>query len=128
MKRILTLMCAAAVFAGCDDDPSGPGGPGLDFVLTAPDAVDSKARVEITVLITRAEGVEYPLTVTFEKANAGEAFIQEGLFILPTPNDVRAMISPALRQDPRIRATVTESSPQAISVSKTVFIDVTDFP
>lgn len=131
MRRGVGLLYGALLMIGCEDadGPTGASGPELDFDLTASsEVIDSKSRVEIVVRITRAVGVEFPLTVRFEKQNVGDAFIQEGLFVLRSDSETTATISPPLRQDPKIRATVTESSSRAISVSKTISIDVVDFP
>ena len=117
----------AALLSCSDDGPSGPGETGIDFAIQAPDAVESKAIVDIVVTITRATRVEFPLRVELEKANLGEGFFGEGSFSLSEGERVASFIAVPGR-DPRFRVTVTESGDLPISVSKTIFVDVLDFP
>lgn len=130
MKATIGLaVLGLCLTAACGDDssPAAVGTPLLDFSLSVPQQVDSKAQVEIRVSILQARNVQYPLRVEIEKANVGEAFIREGLFFLDE-TDRTVVVTRALRKDPQIRATVSEASPLALTVSKTVAIDVLDFP
>ena len=130
MRRLthLLLACGWAVLLSCSDDgPSGPAERGLDFAIRAPQTVESKARVDIVVTITRAGGVEFPLRVELEKANLGEDFFGQGAFSLNEGQRVASFIAIPGR-DPRFRVTVTEAGEFPISVSRTIFVDVLDFP
>lgn len=115
---------------GCSDEgPSGPVEPRIEFQITAPAQVESKATIEIAVRIVAAEGVEYPLMVMFEKANSGEGFNVESEIPLFTPEQDRVTLQSPAGRDPRYRITVTESGPAAFSVSRTIGpVDVVDFP
>lgn len=130
MKATIGLaVLGLCLTAACGDDssPTAVGTPALDFSLSVPQQVDSKAQVEIRVSILQARNVQFPLRVEIEKANVGEPFIREGLFFLDE-GDRTVVVTRALRKDPQIRATVSEASPLALTVSKTVAIDVLDFP
>lgn len=127
------LLCGAIALgaaAACSDDgPAGPGEPQLAFTITAPrEIADDKALVEVIVQIDAVSDIEYPLRVRFEKANAGQPFLLEGEKILATSAESRTTLRIPVTQDPRIRVTVTESSATGFSVSKTIQIDVLDFP
>lgn len=115
---------------GCSDEgPSGRVEPRIEFQITAPAQVESKATIEIAVRIVAAEGVEYPLMVRFEKANAGEGFNVESEIPLFTAEQDRVTLQSPAGRDPRYRVTVTESGPAAFSVSRTIGpVDVVDFP
>ena len=112
MRAILGLaVLGLFLTAACGDDssPAAPGTPALDFSLSVPEQVDSKAQVEIRVTILEARNVQFPLTVEIEKANVDEPFIREGLFFLEEGDRTVAMTR-ALRKDPQIRATASEAS------------------
>jgi hypothetical protein len=126
-KHLLLVGGWVALVSCGDDGPSGPGETGIDFAIQAPQAVDSKAMVDIVVTITRANRVEFPLRVELEKANLGEAFFGQGAFSLSEGQRVASFVAVPGR-DPRFRVTVTESGEVPISVSKTIFVDVLDFP
>jgi hypothetical protein len=124
----LLLTGGWAAFVSCSDDgPSGLAGTDLDFAIQAPQEVESKANVDIVVTITRAEGVEFPLHVELEKANLGETFFGQGTLSLNEGQRVASFVAVPGR-DPRFRVTVTESGELPVSVSKTIFVDVLDFP
>ena len=129
MTRLWLLLLAGGVaLAGCaDDGPSGPNQPALNFDIQAPREIESKAMVELLVTITTAERVEFPLRVELAKANLGEEFFVEGARQLNVGEQVASFLSVPGR-DPRFRVTVTEAGERALSVSKTVFVDVIDFP
>lgn len=117
----------AALLSCSDDGPSAPSGTDLDFVIQAPLVVESKANVDIVVTITRSETVEFPLRVVLEKANLGEAFLGQGTLSLNEGERIASFVAVPGR-DPRFRVTVTESGELPVSVSKTIFVDVLDFP
>lgn len=123
----LVLVAVSGLAACSDDGPSGPGSPSIDFAVTAPIEVASKAVIDVNVEIVRASGVQYPLVVVFEKANTGEPFFEVGSFFLQSGDRIAVARVPVLL-DPRVRVTVRESSPAELSVSKTIAIDVLDFP
>ncbi|HKY60643.1 MAG TPA: hypothetical protein VJP59_06480 [Gemmatimonadota bacterium] len=124
----LLLAGGWAAFLSCSDDgPSVLAGTDLDFVIQAPQAVESKANVDIVVTITRAERVEFPLRVVLEKANLGEDFFGQGALTLNEDQRVASFVAVPGR-DPRFRVTVSESGELPTSVSKTIFVDVLDFP
>lgn len=130
MRHFTHLLLAGgwAVLLSCSDDgPSGPGEKGLDFAIQAPQTIESKSRVDIVVTITRAGGVEFPLRVELAKANLGEDFFGQGAFSLSEGQRVASFIAVPGR-DPRFRVTVSEAGEVPISVSKTIFVDVLDFP
>ena len=117
-----------AVLLSCSDDgPSGPTRGGLDFAIQAPQAVESKARIDIVVTITRAGGVEFPLRVVLEKANLGEDFFGQGSLSLAEGQRVASFIAVPGR-DPRFRVTVTAAGRVPISLSQPIFVDVLEFP
>ncbi len=119
---MLTLACSD------DGGPSGPIEPSIEFQVTAPSSVGSKAQIDILVRIIQAVNVTYPLTVIFEKANAGEGFNIESRNPLFTPEMDRVTVSSPAGRDPRYRVTVVESGPREFSVSRTISVDVIDFP
>lgn len=125
--RVLLAGGWAALLSCSDDGPSGPAGRGLDFAIQAPRAVESKARIDIVVTITRSGGVEFPLRVELEKANLGEEFFGQGAFSLNQGQRVASFIAVPGR-DPHFRVTVTEAGAVPISISKTIFVDVLNFP
>lgn len=115
-------------FAGCGSDPSGPRGPGIDFSLSAPVELPTKSKIDVVVTITRARGVVFPLHVEIEKKNVGQSFKREGLFQLFDESDRQVAMPVTFRMDPLVRVTVTDSGTPALSVAKTVAVDVLDFP
>ena len=119
---------AIAIAACSDDGPSGLGGRSLDFEIDAPQQIPTKTVLAIEARITDIDAARYPLTVTFEKANAGQEFTGVGEVTLTRSGQRAATVSIPILMDPRIRVTIRESSPSATTVSKTVFIDVLDFP
>ena len=126
------LLCGAIALgaAACSDDgPAGPGEPRLAFDITAPRVIEAdKALVEVLVTISQSARVVYPLRVRFEKANVGQPFILEGERVLANSSETRTTLRIPVTQDPRIRVTVTESGTTGLSVSKTIQIDVLEFP
>ncbi len=127
MRRTLVLSLAALVTAACNGGPAGPGEPQIDFTVTAPTTVNTKRVVDVEARITSAQGVQFPLMVVFEKANVGEPFFQVASYQLQG-NQRTAVAGIPVLSDPRIRVTVRESSAAEISVSKTIQVDVLDFP
>ena len=126
-RRGLFVSMAALIAAACSDGVAGPSGPRISFTVAAPAQVEAKAVVDVEVRITEASRVERPLVVSFEKANAGEPFFGVASFILREGEHVAVARIPVLL-DPRVRVTVRESSPAEFTVSKTIAIDVVDFP
>jgi len=127
MNRKPFLPLAALAALACSNGPAGPGEPQISFTVTAPTEVSSKAVVDVETNVIVARGVQFPLTVTFEKANAGESFLEVGSYVLGEGERIAVARIPVLL-DPEIRVTVRESSAARFSVSKTIQIDVVDFP
>lgn len=128
MKATIGLAVLGMLFlAACGSDPSGPSTPGIDFSVSAPVELPTKSRVDVVVTITRAQGVVFPLLVEFEKKNVGQPFNRQGLFVL-SEQDRQIAMAVVLRMDPLVRVTVTDSGTPALSVTKTVAVDVLDFP
>ncbi len=127
MKLQSTLWIAALAATACSDGPAGLPDPDISFTVTAPTEVNSKSVVDVETRITSASRVQHPLVVVFEKANAGESFFQVASYILQESERVAVARIPVL-SDPRIRITVRESSPAEFTVSKTIQINVVDFP
>jgi hypothetical protein len=123
------LVIASLLVAGCTDDDS-PFEPGavIDFEIIVPAVLQAKGLVDVETHILLARGVEYPLEVTFEKANTGAPFFVEGTQTIQSSATSRVSIRIPLLEDPRIRVTVRESSAQGLTVSKSVQVDVLDFP
>lgn len=127
---LLTLAGTWVALAGCSRDsvPTGPvGPPALDIQVQIPREIRTKSTVELLVTVITARGVEFPLEVRVEKANAGQPFILEGTQLLFEGERTASFVA-VPRQDPRYRVTVTESGDQALSVQKTVSVEVLDFP
>lgn len=128
MRAMIGLAVVAAVFlVACGDDPTSPSGPGIDFSISAPVELPTKSRVDVVVTITRAQEVVFPLLVEFEKKNVGQPFNRQGLFVL-SDQDRQIAMAVVLRMDPLVRVTVSDSGSPALSVTKTVAVDVLDFP
>ncbi len=128
MKATIGLAVLGLLFVvACGSDPTTPSGPGIDFNVSAPVELPTKSRVDVVVTITRARGVVFPLLVEFEKKNVGQPFNRQGLFVL-SDEDRQIAMAVVLRMDPLVRVTVTDSGSPALSVTKTVAVDVLDFP
>ena len=130
MRRSKFAWIAAAVaFAACSDDgPSGLGRKTLDFEIEAPQQIPTKSVVTVEARITDIDAARYPLIFVFEKANVGEPFVAVAQITLARSGQRIASAAIPVVMDPRIRVTVRESSESETTVSKTVFIDVLDFP
>jgi hypothetical protein len=89
--------------------------------------IETKTTVDLVVTVTIARAVEFPLEVRVEKANAGQPFFLEGTKQLPEGQRTVSFVA-VPRQDPQYRVTVTESGAEGLSVSKTVAVEVLDFP
>jgi hypothetical protein len=129
-RRALAAVALAGA-AACTDGggPAGPAEKALAFTLAAPAAVPTKQVVEIEVRVTEARLVNYPLTVTFEEANRDEPYAMVAAVILRKPEDTLARIAEEAARDPLYRVTITEAGGAAVlSVSRTVQVDVLDFP
>lgn len=127
-----TLAAIALTVAAACSGESGPAGPpekALAFTVAAPSSVPTKQVVEIEVRVTRAALVNYPLTVTFEEANLNEPYALVAAVQLQKPEDTLVRISEEAARDPLYRVTITEAGGAAVlSVSRTVQVDVLDFP
>jgi hypothetical protein len=133
MTRALGALLIVVLMAGaaCEDEngTTGPAEKELDFTLSAPSSVPTKQQIEIEVHITRASLVNYPLTVTFEEANVDQPYAVVATVLLQKPEDTLARISEEAARDPLYRVTVSEAGQAAVlSVSKTLQVDVLDFP
>lgn len=130
LPMLLMLAGAWVALPGCsgEEGPAGPvGPPELDFQIQVPREIRSKSTVELRVTVTSARGVEFPLEVRLEKANAGEPFLLEGQRLLFVGESATSFVA-VPRQDPQYRVTVTESGDRALSVQKIVAVEVLDFP
>jgi hypothetical protein len=131
MKRGLAIWIAMAFvgMAACEDDgTTGPAQKTLEFTLSAPSSVPTKQVVELEARVTQAVLVNYPLTVTFEEANADDTFALVSTVQLLKPEDTVAAINEEAARDPLYRVTVSEAGGAPLRVSKTAQIDVLDFP
>lgn len=129
MRATIGLAVLATLFlAACEGDPTSLSGPGIDFNLSAPVELPTKSKIDVVVTITRARGVVFPLHVEIEKKNVGQSFKREGFFRLFDENDREVAMPVTFRMDPLVRVTVTDSGTPALSVTKTVAVDVLDFP
>ena len=129
-RRSLAAIALASVVA-CNGEggPAGPAQKALAFTLAAPTSVPTKQVVEIEVRVTEARLVNYPLTVTFEEANLNEPYTVVASMLLQKPEDTLARINEEAARDPLYRVTITEAGGAAVlSVSRTVQVDVLDFP
>lgn len=131
MRRSSILLAGAWIaLTGCDGQsgPAAPAGPpALDFQVQIPREIESKSTVELLVTVTTARDVRYPLEVRVEKANMGQPFLLEGIRLL-AEGERTAVFVAVPRQDPQYRVTLTESGAGALSVQKTVSVEVLDFP
>ncbi len=131
IARPLALLALLAPLAGaaCSDDTSPlAAGSRIEFSINAPDELPVKGVVDVETRILLAQGVEYPLEVTYEKANAGEPFLVVGGLTIASAETSRVSMQVPVFEDPEIRVTVRESSAQGLTVSKSVRVDVLEFP
>lgn len=131
--RVLPLALLSALSIACSDDGDGNPfvlQPQLDFQIVVPAELAVKGVVDVEMRILVARNVEYPLEVTFEKANVGEPFVALApVQIIGSASTNSVSIGPVpVYEDPTFRVTVTESSAQRISVSKLVTVNVLEFP
>jgi hypothetical protein len=123
------MVLTASVACSGESGPAGPAEKALAFTLAAPTSVPTKQVVEIEVRVTEARLVNYPLTVTFEEANLNEPYAVVASVLLQKPEDTLARIAEEAARDPLYRVTITEAGGAAVlSVSRTVQVDVLDFP
>lgn len=128
MRKPLIASLALAGAVACSADGPFAALRTFDFDLVAPEQIPNKRVVTIEARITRLGRAQYPLTVAFEKANVGEDFYGSGEVTLRSPGERVAQMRIPILADPMIRVTVRESSDAGLSVSKTVRIDVLNFP
>lgn len=133
MKHITWIWMAALLTAivACADDEgtTGPAEKALAFTLSAPSSVPTKQSVEVEIRITQAALVNYPLSVTFEEANADQPYALVATVVLQKPEDTIARVSEEAARDPLYRVTVCEAGQAArLCVEKTAQVDVLDFP
>lgn len=126
--RLLCLPLAAMLLACSDDASPLAGGSRIEFEILAPTELPAKGVVDVETRILLAQGVEYPLEVTYEKANVGGPFLVEGAQTIASAGTSRVSLRVPVFEDPQIRVTVRESSAQGLTVSKTVRVDVLEFP
>lgn len=129
MKRGPAIwMAMALVGAACEEEgTTGPAEKTLDFTLSAPSSVPTKQVVQLEARVTQAVLVNYPLTVTFEEANADDTFALVTTVLLSKPEDTIARINEEAARDPLYRVTVSEAGGAPLRVSKMAQIDVLDF-
>lgn len=128
-RTLATIALTVAAACSGESGPTGPPEKALAFTLAAPSSVPTKQVVEIEVRVTRAALVNYPLTVTFEEANLNEPYALVAAVQLQKPEDTLVRISEEAARDPLYRVTITEAGGAAVlSVSRTVQVDVLDFP
>jgi hypothetical protein len=126
-------IAVAVLMAGgaCSDDngPTDAAEKALAFTLAAPSSVPTKQSVDIEIRVTQAVLVNYPLTVTFEEANADEPYALVATKMLLKPEDTTESISEEAARDPLYRVTICEAGQAAkLCVAKTALVDVLDFP
>lgn len=126
--RLLLLPLAALAFACSDDVSPLAGGSRIEFEILAPAELPAKGVVDVETRVLLAQGVEYPLEITYEKANVGGPFLVEGAQSIASAATTRVSLRVPVFEDPQIRVTVRESSAQGLTVSKTVRVDVLEFP
>jgi hypothetical protein len=128
-RSLAAIVLTASVACSGESGPVGPAEKALAFTLAAPTSVPTKQVVEIEVRVTEARLVNYPLTVTFEEANLNEPYAVVASVLLQKPEDTLARIAEEAARDPLYRVTITEAGGAAVlSVSRTVQVDVLDFP
>lgn len=128
-RTLATIALASAVACNGGGGPAAPAQKALAFTLAAPSSVPTKQVIEIEVRVTEARLVNYPLTVTFEEANLNEPYAVIASVLLQKPEDTLARIAEEAARDPLYRVTITEAGGAAVlSVSRTVQVDVLDFP
>lgn len=125
--RIVGAMVVAAAVSGCGEgELVAPAGPDLAVQVVAPAAIPEKAVIGIEAHLVRARGVTPPVVVSFEKANAGESFVDVGFIVLHDLDRPVATARIPVFKDPTIRATARDASGlEAVSV---VTIDVLEYP
>lgn len=122
-------VAVAAMGTGCaDDGPTSSVLPELDFKITAATEVPDKSVIPVTVTLTKARFVQFPLTFVFEKENLDEPAVLSATRSIDEPADGEITINIDVRKDPIIRVTLTEAGTRGISVTKAVQIDVLTFP
>jgi hypothetical protein len=128
-RALAAIVLVSAVACSGGGGPAAPAQKALAFTLAAPTSVPTKQVVEIEVRVTEARLVNYPLTVTFEEANLNEPYAVVASVLLQKPEDTLARIAEEAARDPLYRVTITEAGGAAVlSVSRTVQVDVLDFP
>ena len=127
MKRTLPLLLLSLAALACSDGLAGPDSQQIAFTVTAPTEASGKAVIDVEARVIVAQRVQLPFTVVFEKANAGEPYFQVASLTLQGSERLAVARVPVLK-DPMIRVTVRESSPAQFSVSKTIQVDVADYP
>jgi hypothetical protein len=128
-RALAAIVLMASIACSDESGPAGPAEKALEFTLSAPSSVPTKQVIEIEVRVTQAALVNYPLAVTFEEANLNEPYAVIASVLLQKPEDVLARISEEAARDPLYRVTITEAGGAAVlSVSRTVQVDVLDFP
>lgn len=129
MRARLFVLPLAAVVLACSDDASPlAAGSRIEFEILAPAELPAKGVVDVETRILLAQGVIYPLEITYEKANVGGPFLVEGVQTIESAATSRVTLRVPVFMDPQIRVTVRESSAQRLTVSKTVRVDVLEFP
>ncbi len=131
-KHGLRILTALVVLAGCADGTAGPAGPAekaLEFSLSAPASIPTKQIVQLEVRVTRAAHLAYPLTVTFEEANADQPFVLIATLLLQGPRETIVAVPEDAARDPLYRVTICEAGGTAqLCVEGTAQVDVLDFP
>lgn len=133
MFRFLTGCAMAIALAGvgsacADDTPTSSLLPELDFTITAVTQIPDKGVIPVTVRLTKARFVRFPLTFVFEKENLDEPAVVSARRSIDEPADGEITLNIDVRKDPIIRVTLTEDGARGISVTKSVQIDVLTFP
>lgn len=125
-------LAATLVASGACNDEGGTTGPAektLAFTLSAPSEIPTKGFVDIEARVTQAVLVNYPLTVTFEEANADQSYAVINTVLLQKPEDTIARSHEDAARDPLYRVTICEAGQTAkLCASKTAMVDVLDFP
>lgn len=117
----------AILLAGCGGDgPATPEEPELVVRIVVPAAIPEKSVLDVQAHIVRARGVEPPIVVSFEKANAGEPFNGAGFVILHGLEERVAVARIPIFKDPTIRATARDAS--GLESTSMASIDVLEFP
>lgn len=125
-RVLLATAIAVAPLACGSDGPAGPEAPQLAVRVVAPAAIPTKDVLDIEARIIVARNVAYPIVVTFEKQNVGEAFVPAGSITLRDRSETVAVARLPIFKDPIIRATARDAT-GLTNFSETT-IDVLDFP